>query len=77
MVVRELVPTAPGSRIFGAVSAGLLFVQPLRPFALLVEAEAMMPVPAYDFTLAGSGRTIYSSPLVSGFVRVGVGFGTF
>jgi hypothetical protein len=77
VVVRELTPTAPGSRIFGAVSAGLLFVQPWRPFALLVEANAMVPVPAYDFILSGTGRTIYSSPFVTGFLRVGLGFGSF
>ncbi len=77
VVVRELTPTAPGSRVFGALSAGLLFVQPWRPFALLVEAEAMVPVPAYDFSLAGTGRTIYSSPFITGFFRVGLGFGSF
>ncbi|MDF2695595.1 MAG: hypothetical protein K0S65_3978 [Labilithrix sp.] len=77
VVVRELTPTAPGSKVFGGVSAGILFVQPFRPFALLVEAEAMAPVPAYDLSLSGTGRVIYSSPFVSGFLRVGLGFGSF
>jgi hypothetical protein len=77
VVVRELTPTAPGSKVFGGFSAGILFVQPFRPFALLVEAEALAPVPAYDLTLSGTGRVIYSAPFVSGFLRVGLGFGSF
>ena len=77
VVVHELLPIAPGSRAFGGVSASLLFVQPWRPFALLVEAEATVPVPAYDFTVSGTGRTIYASPFVYGFLRVGLGFGSF
>lgn len=77
VVVQELMPTAPGSKVFGGVSAGLLFVQPWRPFALLVEAEAMVPLPAYDFSVSGTGRLIYASPFVYGFLRVGLGFGSF
>ena len=77
VVVHELLPTAPGSRVFGGISAGLLFVQRLPPFALLVEAEATVPVPVYDFSVSGTGRTIYSSPVVYGFFRIGLGFGSF
>ena len=77
VVVHELLPVSPGSRVFGGVSAGLLFVQPWRPFALLVEAEATVPIPAYDFTVSGTGRTIYTSPFIYGFLRVGLGFGSF
>jgi len=77
VVVRDLTPLAPGSKVFGGFSAGLLFVQPWEPFALLVEAAAMVPVSAYDFSVSGTGRTIYSSPLVNGVLRVGVGFGAF
>lgn len=75
LVVEELQPIAPGPRRFAGPSLGLRYARSVGPLVLSAGADALVPIPRYQFDVLGTNRAVFTASSVVGLASVEIGAG--